>query len=122
MKGDAGKCRVALYMGPTNFNNPEYAIAKGSIDIVDSKTIWQIEIDPARFEPVGGSPTVAVSAFHDLNDNQKLDKNSLGIPIERYGFSNNPKRGFGPPKYAEASVPIDATAGAKSLSITIEIQ
>lgn len=32
----------------------------------------------------------AVAAYHDINDNQKLDKNFLGIPIEPFGFSNNP--------------------------------
>ena len=31
----------------------------------------------------------AISIFHDENENGKLDKNFLGIPIEGYGFSNN---------------------------------
>jgi len=31
----------------------------------------------------------AISVFHDENENGKLDKNFLGMPIEGYGFSNN---------------------------------
>jgi len=31
----------------------------------------------------------AISVFHDENENGKLDKNFLGIPIEGYGLSNN---------------------------------
>ncbi len=32
----------------------------------------------------------AVMIIHDENSNGKLDSNSLGIPQEGYGFSNNP--------------------------------
>ncbi|HLF32794.1 MAG TPA: DUF2141 domain-containing protein [Cyclobacteriaceae bacterium] len=38
----------------------------------------------------------AISVYHDLNNNQELDKNGLGIPTEPYGFSNNPKIFMGP--------------------------
>jgi uncharacterized protein (DUF2141 family) len=33
----------------------------------------------------------AVVAMHDENDNGKMDYNFLGIPVEGYGFSNNPR-------------------------------
>lgn len=49
----------------------------------------------------------AFSLFHDLNDNKKLDTNFLGIPKEPYGFSNNKKGRFGPPKFNEASLEIN---------------
>lgn len=39
----------------------------------------------------------AVSAFHDENNNNKLDKNLVGMPTEKYGFSNNVRGKFGPP-------------------------
>ena len=32
----------------------------------------------------------AVQVMHDQNGNDKLDTNFLGIPLEGYGFSNNP--------------------------------
>jgi uncharacterized protein (DUF2141 family) len=35
----------------------------------------------------------ALSVFQDLNDNEKLDKNVLGIPKEPYGFSGEWKSG-----------------------------
>ena len=49
----------------------------------------------------------AFSFFHDLNNNKKLDTNFLGIPKEPYGFSNNKKGRFGPPKFSEASLEIN---------------
>jgi uncharacterized protein (DUF2141 family) len=40
--------------------------------------------------------------FHDENDNNKMDNNFLGIPIEDYGCSNNAKGFMGPPKWIDA--------------------
>ena len=45
----------------------------------------------------------AVAILHDENNNQKMDKNILGIPKEGYGFSNNASGTFGPPSYKKAS-------------------
>jgi uncharacterized protein (DUF2141 family) len=36
--------------------------------------------------------TYAVSVYQDTNENEQLDKNFLGIPRERYGFSNDSNR------------------------------
>jgi len=43
-----------------------------------------------------------VSAFHDKNDNGKLDTNLLSIPSEDYGASNNARGSFGPPSFEDA--------------------
>ena len=50
------------------------------------------------------SGTYAVAVFHDRNNNGKLDKNMLGIPVERYGFSNNARETFSAPSFKSASV------------------
>lgn len=41
----------------------------------------------------------AVSIFHDINGNGKLDANFIGIPTEPYAFSNDAKGTFGPPNF-----------------------
>jgi uncharacterized protein (DUF2141 family) len=64
----------------------------------------------------------AVSAHHDENGNDKLDKNAFGIPTEPYGFSNNPKRGFGPPKFDEVSFSVDGDESKTTKRIEIKIQ
>ena len=45
----------------------------------------------------------ALSCFHDVNGNGKLDTNWMGIPSEPYGFSNNARPKFRAPKWAEAA-------------------
>jgi uncharacterized protein (DUF2141 family) len=52
--------------------------------------------------------TYAVAAFHDENGNGKLDRNLLGMPIEPFGFSRDAAANFGPPKFADAVLTLDA--------------
>ena len=56
----------------------------------------------------------AVSAFHDKNNNGRLDTNFTGKPTEPYGFSNDAKGKFGPPKFENARFRID---DSKTISI-----
>ncbi len=50
----------------------------------------------------------AVMLFHDENGNGKMDSNIVGIPTEGYGFSNNAKGSFGPPKFSAMKVTVGA--------------
>ena len=43
----------------------------------------------------------AIALIHDENGNDKLDT-AFGIPREGFGFSMNPRLGFGAPKFAAA--------------------
>ena len=52
----------------------------------------------------------AFTFFHDLNKNKKLDTNFLGIPKEPYGFSNEKKGRFGPPKFKEVSFKLNKSS------------
>lgn len=58
----------------------------------------------------------AVAILHDENNNQKMDKNMLGIPKEGYGFSNNASAPFGPPSYKKASF-IHTTNGQTEIQV-----
>ena len=51
--------------------------------------------------------TYGIAVFHDVNENQELDANMLGIPTEAYGFSNNARGTFGPPGFEAISFSVD---------------
>ena len=115
-----GRARLALYRSPEGFNQPEKAWAKETLEIPNQgPLVWTLEIDEEALH----DPQVrwAVSAHHDKNSNDKLDKSALGIPTEPYGFSNNPKRGFGPPKFDEVSFSIDSNDPKSTPRIEIKI-
>ncbi|MGJ7582834.1 DUF2141 domain-containing protein [Variovorax sp. RHLX14] len=50
----------------------------------------------------------AVKSFADENGNGKLDTNLVGLPTERYGFSNDAKGRMGPPSFEQASFMLEA--------------
>jgi len=85
--------------------------AKGDIYLKlshDSKTMEarKVEIDAKTltaqtvFENLSYG-VYAVSLIHDENKNEKLDTNFFRIPVEGYGFSNNPAKRMGMPKQKE---------------------
>lgn len=74
------------------------------VAIVDSRDAWDGKAAPVQFD--GAPPqdetakfvfkdlkpgNYAVMITHDENGNGKLDTNVMGMPLEGYGFSNNPQ-------------------------------
>jgi uncharacterized protein (DUF2141 family) len=45
--------------------------------------------------------TYAISSMQDINGNQQMDYDYLGMPSEKYGMSNN-KRSMGPPSFQDS--------------------
>ena len=45
--------------------------------------------------------------MHDVNGNDALDSNIVGMPTEPYGFSNNAQGSFGPPAWQDARFALD---------------
>ena len=59
----------------------------------------------------------AVTVFQDLNGNGELDTSSIGFPREPYGFSNDARGSFGPPKFRKAKFNV---TGNTSISIELD--
>lgn len=51
--------------------------------------------------------TYAIAVHHDINDNDEVDTNFLGIPNEDFGASNNAKGFMGPPSFEDASFSVN---------------
>lgn len=109
IKSDKGKLFVALYNTKDSFLEKPFKTA--IVEIKDLKAV-------AVFKdiPVG---EYAISAFHDENDNKKMDTNFLGIPKEHIGTSNDAKGFMGPPKYKDAKFTLTKNTN-KTLTITID--
>jgi uncharacterized protein (DUF2141 family) len=57
-------------------------------------TVTVHDVPPGRYAAVG---------YHDANANRDLDVNALGMPTERYGFSNDPPMLMGPPLFKDSA-------------------
>jgi uncharacterized protein (DUF2141 family) len=82
---DKGKAFLML------LDKNEKEIDKKIVSISQQTSICVFEVKSTGF--------YAVKAFHDANNNQKLDTNLLGIPKEKWAVSNNIKASFGPPDF-----------------------
>lgn len=60
--------------------------------------------------------TYAIVALHDLNANEKMDANMLGIPKEPLGFSNGAKVKMGPPSFDDAKFTHDGKATTQKIT------
>ncbi len=111
----AGEMHLAIYNDANVFENDDgekggaaKGILQGVIEPVETGTaIYEFEI------PDG---TYAIGIFVDVNYNNKMDRNFLGIPKEQYGFSNNAKGSFGPPSFEDAAFTLN---GALRLKINL---
>jgi uncharacterized protein (DUF2141 family) len=62
---------------------------------------------------------IVVAVLHDKDGNEELSFNSIGIPKEKYGFSQNPDSLFGPPAFDDAAVFLEP-GETKRLVVSIE--
>lgn len=52
--------------------------------------------------------TYGLAIIHDENENMELDTNFFGVPKEGYGFSNNARGRFGPPRFSDTQFTVDS--------------
>lgn len=92
-----GQVCISLFSGPTDFpkdTSPDFVVKRCAP--VSSKgtsvALGDLNLKPGNY---------AITAFHDANNDSKLNKGSFGIPEEGFGFSNNPQIGFSAPSFDE---------------------
>lgn len=56
--------------------------------------------------PLGTTQKVGIEAFHDENDNDKIDKNFVGVPTEKWGVSSDNRPVFKAPELKDILVPV----------------
>jgi len=96
-KSDDGTLRISLNTKDT-FMKGE-GIQSAASKIKDGKATVTFENVPAG--------EYAIMVLHDANDNERMDFQDNGMPLESYGMSNNP-RSFGPPNYEDAKFKIES--------------
>lgn len=108
VKKGVGKIGVMLVNSKTNYKKRR--AIKASIISVENNTAQVMFYSIPKGE-------YALLAYHDINNNGKLDTNFLGIPKEPFAFSNNAKGFLGlPASYKKAMFKVNADT-ALNLSI-----
>ncbi|MCA8832014.1 DUF2141 domain-containing protein [Hymenobacter sp. BT728] len=60
----------------------------------------------------------AVAITQDVNNNDKLDKNLMGIPTEPFAFSNNVRPRLAPPAFDDCKFTVAGAAATVNISLT----
>lgn len=109
LESDEGSVAVALFDSAASFDQRTDAVASQAVLPKDGLAIWSVADISAG--------VYAVAVYHDLNDNGELDRTTLGPPSEPYGFSNDARGTFGPPKFNSAA--IELRPGEKTIRIQV---
>lgn len=107
-KSNSGMILVLIFNQEDGFpEEPKKAFKALSLPVSNLSTRVVIED-----LPVGD---YAISVFHDEDSDGQIRKNDFGMPIDTYGFSNNPTSFFGPPSFSKCAVPV------KNSQVKVEI-
>lgn len=93
-KSTDGTIRAALYNSEESFLSFEQVYASKGIRANASPLTLNFEKIPEGH--------YAIALYHDINDNEKMDTNIMGIPKEPLAFSNAAMGMFGPPSFKKA--------------------
>jgi len=94
---DRGYVVSSIYNSESSFLKRPEAFASFRIKASKGEVSYSLRnLPPGKY---------AVGAFHDANDNGKLDAEPSGQPTEVYGFSspNDSRLASGPPQFADAA-------------------
>lgn len=108
LRSAKGMIRVCLTADPANF--------PGCID--DKRAITRsVPASQRDIRILGLAPgNYAAAVIHDENSNARLDT-FAGIPREGFGFSRNPRIGFGPPRFSSAAFAVGGVAETQQIAI-----
>jgi len=95
-----GALFLAVYNQEAGFMNEKKAVYTEVIPLDQNGCVEKkLQLPPGNY---------AISCFHDVNNNGRMDKTFVGIPKEPYGLSGNYTSKFSPPTWAETNVFIGA--------------
>ena len=101
-ENNKGACKTCLYTNASSFAGKGEAFKCMETKINNKKSTVIFNSVPAG--------VYAIAVFHDANNNNKLDKNLLGIPKEGYGASKNKLPLASAPTFNENRFVITATS------------
>ncbi|SMB91399.1 conserved hypothetical protein [Hymenobacter roseosalivarius DSM 11622] len=97
LRNARGTCYVSLYNRKEGFPGKK-SVATQKVQLTAKECVFIFDKLPKG--------DYAIAAYHDENNNGRLDTNFIGLPTEGYAFSNNPRATMGPPSFAEAKIAV----------------
>jgi len=109
-KNSSGMAGISIYNSPAGFPSDPFKSMKIEFVAIDENAATITFSSLAEGE-------YAISAFHDENNNGRLESTWYGAPKEGVGVSNNIRGNFGAPKFDEAKFLLDRTEKVISINL-----
>ncbi|OON67719.1 hypothetical protein B0919_16080 [Hymenobacter sp. CRA2] len=101
--------KLYFYNAPDGFLKPkQYAFYKVVRPGGQSRITLPVELTNGEW---------AVAITQDTNNNDKLDKNFVGIPTEPFAFSNNVRPRLAPPVFEDCKFTVDGPGKVVSIEL-----
>ncbi len=110
LTSQTGRVWVGVYDSADAWNGQD-ELRSAWVEIAEGQARLQLDDLPAG--------SVGIQVFHDANGNNDFDTNFVGIPRERYGFSNNPRPRFRGANWEEAAFTL-APGETRDMAITLQ--
>ncbi len=92
--------QIGLFASAESFAGRKEKFCGAVLNVKNKKAIWKLENIPYG--------EYAIKTFHDEDGDGDMDTNFMGLPKERFGFSNNVKGMFGQPGFDKAKFLLNA--------------
>ena len=102
-----GSVRVAVYDSSDNFRKTAVQ------QLAAAATVGTMTIKFSNLKP----GDYAVAVYHDVNGNEKLDSNLLGLPKEPYGFSVVTGTLMGPPGWKDVKFALPESGAEQTIGM-----
>jgi uncharacterized protein (DUF2141 family) len=107
VESNDGQVMVALYDGAANWLKRPLQTA--AVEAVAGTTTVQFkDLAPGEY---------AFAVVHDANGNGRLDKNRMGMPVERSGFSKDAQGFMGPASFEAARFSLPAAGSSLAVNL-----
>ncbi|MEM7107163.1 MAG: DUF2141 domain-containing protein [Bacteroidota bacterium] len=89
---------IGIWDNPATYLEQEKSLKDMAIEVkASTMKILINDLQPGKY---------AIIAYHDINGNDELEQNWIGIPKEPIGFANDQKIGLGPPSFEKVATTI----------------
>ena len=95
---DFGTMQMVIYGSESTLSSSQDSVFSSIEAINGGEVTVQVPLDVLP-------ESISIAAFHDENDDGNLNKNAVGFPSERYGFSRNARGLTGPPTWNQTVIP-----------------
>ncbi len=110
LKNQEGRVCFNLFSSSRGFpSNKKFALQSKCINIKETPV-------KLHFKSLKAG-TYALSIYHDANKDNKFNRNVLGMPVEGFGFSRNPRVLTGAPDFGDSAIFV----AGESMNIKIDM-